>query len=120
MSTWTAGIDSLTVNGLTLEVAEIRSISVATTKSEWVMPLAGEGGLKVAPKPAHIEVTVLLKGIRAADVVGIRDALVQLRTRYGAVYTLYGAAEVGDGEIDPADGRVTLRYEAPRAKEDKA
>lgn len=118
--TWKTGIDTLTVNGLVLEVAEIRSISLSTQKQEWVVPLAGDGGLKVTPKPAHLEVTVLLKGVRASDVVGVTDALVQLRTKYGAIYTLYGAAEVGDGEIDPADGRVTLRFEAVRAQEDKA
>lgn len=115
----TGGIEYLAIDGTLVNIAELKSFSITTEKNAVVDVLAGEPGIRTATKQAHIEITILLlPNQKVKDFVGKQNVNVQLKLKNGKKYTWLQACEVGDGEIDPSEGKLTLRYESAKARED--
>lgn len=111
------GIRRLLINGVAVDVIEVGSFSIATEKKETVEVQAGTPGHRVKPVVAHIEATISVRGIKVSDFIGQEGVTVQLDLANGRSYVWSDAVEVGDGTVDPADGKLTLRYESAKAKE---
>ena len=91
--------------------------SILKAKSETVPVVAGTSGRKVMPATPFIDVTISTRGIRISDLIGAEGVTVQLDLQNGKSYVWPDAHEVGDGQVDPNDGKLTLRYESADAKE---
>lgn len=117
MATPVGGIKRFTVDSAALDVSELGGFSVAIEKRESVPVVAGMPGHKVMPAIPYIEVTVSTRGIRVSDYVAQEGVTVQLDLANGRSYVWADATEVGEGVVDPNDGKLTLRYESVDAKE---
>jgi hypothetical protein len=117
MATPTGGIKRFSVDGVALDVAEVGSFSIAKEKRSSVEVAAGNPGSNVVPAIPHVEVVILTRGIRISDYVAQEGVTAQLDLANGTSFVWSDATEVGDGEVNPADGKLSLRYESADAKE---
>lgn len=117
MATPTGGIKRFSVDGVALDVAEVGGFSIAKEKRSSVEVAAGTPGQNVVPAIPYVDVTVLTRGIRVSDYVAQEGVTAQLDLANGKSYVWSDATEVGEGQVDPNDGKLTLRYESTDAKE---
>lgn len=110
------GTRKFIIDGRAYDVAEWGSCSIKMETNESVEVLTGSPGLSVRPAIPHCEVTILLKGGKASDLVGQRGVTVQRDWASGRSWIWPDAVEVGDGTVDN-DGKLTLRYESATAQE---
>lgn len=111
------GIKSFTVDGIAYDVSEVGGLAVSEEKLESVPVLAGTPGSKVSQTIPYLEITISTRGVRVKDVVAQKNVTPQLNLANGKSYIWPDACEVGEGQVDPNDGKLPLKYESATAKE---
>ncbi len=109
----TGGVLSFTIDAVPHE-AEASSLTVQRFRfqRESVPGLTGPGGHKQTAIQPYMELTLLYKrGTLLANLRAIQGSTVQVNAYAGQKYTAEDSYQVGELELDVAEGTVTLRVE---------
>lgn len=113
MATPIFGVLSVRVKGKPLEIAGDWVFSPGGTSRESKLGSNGVVGMKISPTVPYAEGTVFDRGdVSLEDLRGIQDAPATLHMRNGKTYFLRGASQVGELEVNLAEGEIRVRLEA--------
>jgi hypothetical protein len=105
-----AGIKSLTVNGIAMDITSAPDFSIAKTKADELDVEAGEPGISYKPRMPFIEFEAFKPtGRKLSDFRGIKNADVILKT-YNGTYFWKQSSEISDSGNNPSENKMTLRF----------
>ena len=107
------GIEYLLLGSTPLNVGETISLSLNAFTRETVAGLTGIVGTVSKPRIQHVEVEVNFTDDDDVKAIVDYSGPVTVRLRAGKTYVLNSAQQVADVDLDGANGKATLRFEAP-------
>jgi len=107
------GVKRFTVDGVALDITTAPSFSTRTKKFDPIEVIAGRPAHTVKRLMPFVEVECLWpEGRKLSDFQGKEDVLTQIETEDGRTFYWNSSKEVSDSDNNPAEGKMTLRYES--------